>query len=89
MGLVRPRRTKTQGVIMVEQGADGRSAATQDVVRVESGLLAGTVGADPQVRVFKGIPFAAPPVGERRLDGGALCRRKAPGDGLVPRRRLC
>ena len=33
-----------------------------DPIRVESGLLAGTSGADPAVRVYKGIPYAAPPV---------------------------
>lgn len=35
-------------------------------VRVAEGLLAGTVGNDPTVRVFKGVPFAAPPVGALR-----------------------
>src|SRR5689334_8513259 len=36
-------------------------------VRVETGLLAGTVSTgQPSVRVFKGIPFAAPPLGENR-----------------------
>ena len=33
------------------------------IVRTEGGLLS---GAGDSVRVFKGIPFAAPPVGERR-----------------------
>jgi len=38
--------------------------ATPDVVKVESGQIAG-VAADG-MRVFKGIPFAAPPVGDLR-----------------------
>ena len=35
-------------------------------VRVENGELKGLPGADPRVTSFKGIPFAAPPVGENR-----------------------
>jgi para-nitrobenzyl esterase len=43
------------------------SAMIPEQVRIETGLLAGTVSAgQPSVRVFKGIPFAAPPVGENR-----------------------
>jgi len=43
------------------------SAMIPDHVRVESGELAGVAGAtQPTVRMFKGIPFAAPPVGENR-----------------------
>lgn len=37
-----------------------------DHVTVTGGVLEGTVGGDPTVRVFRGVPFAAPPVGERR-----------------------
>lgn len=43
--------------------AAGRAA---DLVRVTGGVLEGTVGTDPSVRVFKGAPFAAPPVGDLR-----------------------
>src|SRR5215468_4807133 len=43
------------------------SAQIPEQVRIESGLIAGTVSTgQPNVRVFKGIPFAAPPVGENR-----------------------
>jgi para-nitrobenzyl esterase len=35
-------------------------------VSIDSGTLAGTTGASPEIRVFKGIPFAAPPVGANR-----------------------
>ena len=42
------------------------SAEIPDHVRIDSGQIAGTTGTDPGVRVFKGIPFAAPPVGQNR-----------------------
>ncbi len=43
------------------------SAMIPDQVRIETGVLAGTVGTtQPAVRVFKGIPYAAPPLGANR-----------------------
>jgi para-nitrobenzyl esterase len=42
------------------------AAAINDPVRVEQGKLSSVPGTDPDVRVFKGIPFAAPPVGDLR-----------------------
>ena len=35
-------------------------------IRIDSGLVEGTTGADPAIRVYKGIPYAAPPVGALR-----------------------
>jgi para-nitrobenzyl esterase len=74
------------------------SAMISDQVRIDTGALAGVVGAtQPMVRVFKGIPYAAPPLGENRWrapqpaakwDGvrnadafGAPCAAGAPSGG--------
>jgi para-nitrobenzyl esterase len=35
-------------------------------VKTECGIVRGTAAADPRITVFKGVPFAAPPVGELR-----------------------
>ncbi|MCP3729849.1 carboxylesterase family protein [Sphingomonas sp. MG17] len=43
-----------------------QSGARTDIVRIYSGQLSGTRGTDASVRVFKGIPYAAPPVGALR-----------------------
>ena len=40
--------------------------ASPDLVTTESGVLEGTLNSDHSVRIFKGIPFAAPPVGDLR-----------------------
>ena len=43
------------------------SAMIPEQVRIDTGLLAGIVSTgQPAVRVFKGIPFAAPPLGDNR-----------------------
>lgn len=41
-------------------------AAITDPVRVEQGLVTGAAGKNPDVRVYRGIPYAAPPVGDLR-----------------------
>ena len=41
-------------------------AMISEQVRIDSGMLAGTASGQPTVRVFKGIPFAAPPLAENR-----------------------
>jgi len=42
------------------------NAQTADTVSVTSGIIRGTAGLQPGIRVFKGIPYAAPPVGDLR-----------------------
>jgi para-nitrobenzyl esterase len=45
------------------------NCSTKDIrhqVKVNSGLLSGVAGIDSSITVFKGIPYAAPPVGELR-----------------------
>ena len=42
------------------------TAAIPEPVKLDAGLVSGTAGASGEVRVFKGIPFAAPPVGPLR-----------------------
>ena len=34
--------------------------------KTENGMVRGIEAADPRITAFKGIPFAAPPVGENR-----------------------
>lgn len=41
-------------------------ALPADEVKTEAGVVAGTTNADHSVRMFKGVPFAAPPVGKLR-----------------------
>ncbi len=41
-------------------------AAVGDPVKTDLGLVSGTSGNNPAVHVYKGIPYAAPPVGDRR-----------------------
>jgi para-nitrobenzyl esterase len=41
-------------------------AAMKQPVKVTGGMLQGTAGNDPSITVFRGVPYAAPPVGNLR-----------------------
>jgi para-nitrobenzyl esterase len=47
-------------------GAVALPAAIDEPVRLDTGLVSGASGSNPDVRVFKGVPFAAPPLGALR-----------------------
>lgn len=42
------------------------SLTAADPIHLDTGLISGAPGANPGVRVYKAIPYAAPPVGDRR-----------------------
>ena len=42
-------------------------------VQVKNGKLKGLVGKDPRITVFRGVPYAKPPVGELRWKAPQQC----------------
>ena len=51
---------------LVAAFAAASSAIAADQVHTGSGIVEGTQSTDSKIRIFKGIPFAAPPVGNLR-----------------------
>lgn len=41
--------------------------------KTESGMVEGLYSGNPEITVFKGIPYAAPPVDQLRWDAAAAC----------------
>src|SRR5262245_37416914 len=92
--------TRAAFVFVVLLAAVSAVAAIPEPIRVENGQVSGVAGAFPDVRVFKGVPFAAPPVGDLRWrppqpakswDGvraadkfSANCMQRAAGGGAFP-----
>src|SRR5215210_1383849 len=76
------------------------SSDIPEPIQIETGLVAGVAGSFSEVRVFKGLPFAAPPVGGlrwrppqppsswdrvRAADSfSANCMQRAAGGGAFP-----
>ena len=44
------------------------------IAETENGTVRGLPAADPRVSAFKGIPFAAPPIGENRWRAPQPCQ---------------
>jgi hypothetical protein len=44
----------------------------KNAIRTESGLISGIAGRDSTITVFKGIPYAEPPVGNLRWEAPQL-----------------
>jgi para-nitrobenzyl esterase len=63
---LRGRITRRFAAVFATSVALAPSAGAADHVKVDTGVLEGVVGTDPSVRVFRGIPFATPPVGALR-----------------------
>ncbi len=53
-------------VVVLASFACAAGAQAQEKVKVASGVLEGSTSADGAIRAFKGVPFAAPPVGDLR-----------------------
>jgi para-nitrobenzyl esterase len=59
-------RNILNSVVVAIMAAGPLAAAIDQPIQVQGGLVAGVPGKDASILTFKGIPFAAPPVGELR-----------------------
>ena len=56
----------TSVLLLIAAAALPLFGAIDQPVKIEGGMVAGAMGQDKSIAVFKGIPFAAPPVGDLR-----------------------
>jgi para-nitrobenzyl esterase len=63
---------RTLLVALVAVGVFPGALAEAQTVKTRAGLVSGTRGTTPQVTVFRGVPYAAPPVGDLRWAPPAL-----------------
>jgi para-nitrobenzyl esterase len=76
----------TGGVVLGGVPAAASQAPRHDTIRVDTGVVRGTVGHDS--RVYQGIPYAAPPVGDLRWHSPAPpARWTGVRDATVPGNR--
>ena len=64
--MVRTKMTRTIMIAAALAAVGAANAAVDDAVRIDTGMVSGIASATPDVRVFKGIPYAAPPTGDQR-----------------------
>lgn len=55
-----------QKIIQLHNGTAQSSTSDPGIVKTNAGLISGTTNKDGDIHIFKGIPFAAPPVGALR-----------------------
>lgn len=53
-------------IVLSLAGSLAAHAAISEPVRLDSGMVSGAAGQEPDMKIFKGIPFAASPVGNLR-----------------------
>ena len=63
---MRPLRHSLIALLVLLPGLVSAQQLRLVQARTSDGIVEGLVSADDQVRTFKGIPFAAPPVGPLR-----------------------